>query len=408
MAAALLGVSAPVLLFPELIPASVQSPLVPTLTLLALAVAGLLVHPWPRVRWAFWGFAAIIAYSWWTVPMPDDRGLRHFSGIGLHLLVAAVVGRWCTTLQRLIAVTATLVVGSTLVLVLGLLTTTISTAKFSDPSATSVGSTELASPRFTLKLSGLDGGAVNPNALGGTAAMVLPVCCGLLAAGWISRTRWHGRRFVGGVGAAVAASAVLFSFSRMAWLATLLPLVVLGLSARRSRQITAGLILVAGGVLFVALRLAPSAAVNATMQTSLLRAAIWRDAVDKIREAPWFGIGINQFHKLPFTSEQIGPTVVPHAHNIVLQMALDLGVTGATVYLVLMAAVLALAARVSRGGGVLGAVTAGAGLSLVAAHTFGIGDAIAMGAKVGIVQWVCVGLVLAASRLPPTVDAAAR
>jgi hypothetical protein len=41
-------------------------------------------------------------------------------------------------------------------------------------------------------------------------------------------------------------------------------------------------------------------------------------------------------------------------------------------------------------------------LSLVAVHCFGLTDAIALGAKVGVVQWYAAGLILATDRLSPT------
>jgi putative inorganic carbon (HCO3(-)) transporter len=171
-----------------------------------------------------------------------------------------------------------------------------------------------------------------------------------------------------------------------------------------------GLLLVVVSLSIVAARvpLAKSSSLatarDSIAQTAALRQAIWHDAVDRIREAPWFGIGINQFHKVPYTYATIGPTVVPHAHNIGLQMALDVGLTGAIAYFALMVGVLAIAVRIARGGHLVAPLVAGAGLSLIAAHAFGIGDAIAMGAKVGIVEWLCVGLVLAGARLPSPRD----
>ena len=40
-------------------------------------------------------------------------------------------------------------------------------------------------------------------------------------------------------------------------------------------------------------------------------------------------------------------------------------------------------------------MAAGAALSLVAVHLFGLTDAIALGAKVGLFQWLCAGILIA-------------
>jgi hypothetical protein len=57
--------------------------------------------------------------------------------------------------------------------------------------------------------------------------------------------------------------------------------------------------------------------------------------------------------------------------------------------------------RAARFDTVAGRIAAGAGFALVAVHLFGVGDAVALGAKVGAFQWFCAGLVLAAARVIP-------
>ena len=88
---------------------------------------------------------------------------------------------------------------------------------------------------------------------------------------------------------------------------------------------------------------------------------------------------------------------VAHVHNIFLQTALDLGLFGLMAYVGLLVMLLVRADQASRGPSAFaGRTAAGAGLSLVVVHVFGLGDAISLGAKVGVFQWLAAGLVLAA------------
>jgi putative inorganic carbon (HCO3(-)) transporter len=122
---------------------------------------------------------------------------------------------------------------------------------------------------------------------------------------------------------------------------------------------------------------------------------IWSRALWFIRDAPLSGIGLNAFRELagvryPFET----PIPAVHAHNIFLQTALDLGIIGLAAYVALLIVVGWQARRAYRDGDprhrrlVLG--LAG---GLVAVHVFGITDAIALGAKVGLFFWWNVALI---------------
>ena len=128
------------------------------------------------------------------------------------------------------------------------------------------------------------------------------------------------------------------------------------------------------------------------------RRDIWGAGLGALRESPWFGIGFNAFrHEIAVVQ---GRPRWPHAHNILLQTMLDTGLFGALVYVVLLCTLLWGAYRVSRGtGSVRRLVAPGAALALIGIHVFGIVDAIALGAKVGMFQWFAAGLVVSAMRL---------
>ena len=87
---------------------------------------------------------------------------------------------------------------------------------------------------------------------------------------------------------------------------------------------------------------------------------------------------------------------VAHTHNHLLQAALDLGIPGLIAYLAMWLAVGAVLVRVyRRGAGTIARILAGGlGAGLIAHFTFSLTDAIPLGAKVGVLFWVTVGLVV--------------
>jgi O-antigen ligase len=89
-----------------------------------------------------------------------------------------------------------------------------------------------------------------------------------------------------------------------------------------------------------------------------------------------------------------------HAHNIWLQTALDLGLVGLVLYVAVLALLLRRAAAVARADSdTARRLALGSALGLVGVHLFGMADAVSLGAKVGLFQWILAGFILAASHL---------
>ena len=63
-AVALLAVFGPALMFPDLLPAAWQVPMVTAVTLVAVALAAVMVLPWTRLRTGLWLFLLALAASW--------------------------------------------------------------------------------------------------------------------------------------------------------------------------------------------------------------------------------------------------------------------------------------------------------------------------------------------------------
>jgi hypothetical protein len=399
----LLAVGGPVLIFPDILPAPWRTAAVTVLSVAALALSVIVLNSWKGIRIGLWLFTGSVLASWIWIPAGDPVGTRHFAGIAVGVLAMASVAAWCTTTSRALGVAMVFAVASSGILVTAAMATTVNPLKF-------VGHTPLLPksmfdrlPGFKLGLPGLErSGNVNPNAVGGTAVLLLPACGGLLAAATVLTGRRRRVAFaIGAIATIIAVAALAISLSRTAWLSALLTLIVWALAWRRGRRWVALAVLVAFTALtWGAVRwqeTAPVAFHNATASTVATvhdRGALFRHALVRLSESPWLGIGISQFHDTPLL-----PQPTANAHNIFIQVALDVGLLGLCGYLLLMAAVMARAIRTARTANPLARVAAGAALSLVAVHIFGLGDAIALGAKVGLFQWLSVGLILGISRL---------
>jgi putative inorganic carbon (HCO3(-)) transporter len=118
-----------------------------------------------------------------------------------------------------------------------------------------------------------------------------------------------------------------------------------------------------------------------------------------ISDFPITGIGMNGFRRVMpvmYPALLTRPDVdVAHAHNHLLQVALDIGLPGLIAYLALWCGTAALLISVYPNSRVISGLAAG----MVAYFAFGTSDAIALGAKVGIFFWVALGIIVAEKRL---------
>ncbi len=274
-------------------------------------------------------------------------------------------------------------------------------------------------PRLLSQLPGMASDGVNANQLAGVLALYLPLaaaCTGRVAGrkthpgrpgqpGWL----WAGSRHAGvdanarrldrrgrGVGRA-RRSLAAGKMSRRArvgalLLVLLLGTAILGIGAYFGRAKLAGLLDSTGNATGLDL---------ATNQLSLAgRVEIWSRAIYAIEDFPFTGCGLGAFRRvapLLYPLFLVGPeTDMAHAHNIFLQIALDLGLPRLVAYLAVLAtAAVAAWQTARRSQGVTQAVALGLLAGLVALHVYGLADAIALGSKPGLVFWVALGLLAA-------------
>jgi len=264
-------------------------------------------------------------------------------------------------------------------------------------------------------------GGFHPNGIGGTLIFFIPVLVSLLwvngefkAIRFVANKRllrilrvWHkpilllsilitsftliltkSRGSFIGVAAGLLALAV-WRDRRFLWI---IPAVALGLFV--SVQLGAG-----GKLAEFVLRMDTlGGGVTGTMQS---RMEVWQRAMYMIQDFPYTGIGIGTFDKVanvlyPFFL--IGPNArVTHAHNELLQVAVDLGIPGLVAYVALLSAfaITAWGAYHTLKDCWLRALIVGLACGMLAHQVFGLTDAFLLGTKPGVVMWVFLGIVTA-------------
>lgn len=131
------------------------------------------------------------------------------------------------------------------------------------------------------------------------------------------------------------------------------------------------------------------------------RMEIWRRAIRMIRDFPYVGVGMGAFDTVVNTvypsSINLALARVTHAHNELLQVAVDLGIPGLVGYVALLTtfAVTAWRAYHALDDRWLRALIVGLACGMLAHQVFGLTDAFLLGTKPGVVMWVFMGLIAA-------------
>jgi putative inorganic carbon (hco3(-)) transporter len=248
----------------------------------------------------------------------------------------------------------------------------------------------------------------HPNAVAGGLVFFLP-----LQVAWYYRYGWDDwpARLGWGALAVVTGGTLLLTQSRgafmgLAW-ATLASMCW---SGRRSRRLA--LVVVAVVAAAVIWRgpgwfggLMVSRGTAGISDTVSGRVELWSRAFYAIGDVPFTGFGLNNFRRVMpewYPSFLIAPDIpFAHAHNQLLQAGVDLGVPGIVVFSAVWLIAGAMLWRVYRGAvkpahrHLAGALAAG----LIANFGFGLTDALPLGAKVGVVFWLTLGLAAALHRV---------
>ncbi len=135
------------------------------------------------------------------------------------------------------------------------------------------------------------------------------------------------------------------------------------------------------------------------------RVEVWSRALYAIQDFSFTGVGMGTFQQvanLLYPFFLAGPDAeIPHAHNIFLQVAVDLGLPGLVAWLAIFLLVGWSAWRVYRRGqsGYMAGLGAGLVASQVALVMHGLTDAVTWGTRPAVIVWAVWGLAMAAWNL---------
>lgn len=237
------------------------------------------------------------------------------------------------------------------------------------------------------------GEEINPNVLSGTLVLAIPMMLAL-ALGREARPGWLRVGLI--LSAMLMVGVIALAYSRGALSAVVLSTaLVLALHWSRFWPWMAVMLLPVGGaILWVGPgRLLAAIAENEAVGGLDVRLAIFQLSIEALQRFHLYGIGIGMY---PYVMPALFPgaehatvTSQPHAHNLLLQIGLDLGVPGLAAYLVMIVTALTLLIRVWRRSPKLAHRTLAIGAlgALTAMFVYGLVDAVTWGTKLAFVPW---------------------
>ncbi len=397
-----LAAIAPVLLFPS--PTRLLVLLVvPVLWWCARLTTGRAV-PLTPLNVAIWLLLTMVTVSLYAT-FDIQFSLGKVSGVILGVLQFWAVTRWITTRERLsLGVAAFLIAGGGLAII-GLIGTNW-IDKFP-----LFGAVIRHLPKAIRGVPGAEEG-FQPNAVAGCLVLFVPLQVALLVGRLRNLVNASASRSKAGfwltVGQAMlltlTAGTLLLTQSRGAWVGMLVAtLAFLAWHTRATRVLAAILAL---GIALTAWTLGPARLINLAISQSgpgmagnvSGRVELWSRALYGIQDFPFTGMGMNTFRKVMpvlYPAFLTSPDFdVAHAHNHLLQAALDLGLPGLVAYATIWIVVGALLVKVYR----LSVepsdrtIAGGLGAGLIAHFVFSMTDAIPLGAKVGVLFWLTLSL----------------
>ena len=258
---------------------------------------------------------------------------------------------------------------------------------------------------------------VNPNVFAGSLVMVIPLAFAL-ALEW----RWSLHRiwpFLCGLVGLVGLGSLIVTQSRGAYLSVGIALLLL-IALRWRRLFWLTLLLLVGAIIVGRVVGLEGILDQLSSDTSLIglsgRLEIWQRGFWTIQDFVFTGIGYGLFSPVvptlyPFF---LLPTDIPHAHNLILQIGVDMGLVGIVAYLGIISSVLILVGKtLSRtrkltagvvGRGIVGgrtklrrtyfkqAIAAGVFASIIGMLVHGLFDAVTWGTKLAFIPWLIFAL----------------
>ena len=386
------GIIAASVVFPRLLPVAVG--IAAAFWVIRWAGTGRLSLRTPA-DWSITLLLLMVPVTLWATALPEDtvpQVYRLLTGVALYYAVV----NWSAIPARL------------RLLVYGLLSTGLALAAFAPFSVLwpSSGKLPFVPDALYERFSLLVSDAVHPNVMAGYLVYLLPLAAGILLFGWRRLSRLQRILFAAVL---IVMSAILFlTKSRGAWMALGAFFLLLVILRWRWGWLVFAAVLAGGIVVFSSLGIRP--VLDALSSSDTIsgidgRIEIWSRAVYMIQDFPFTGIGIGSFTRVADTLYPFflaAPGSIMHAHNLFLQLAVDLGLPGFIAWLAAYFLVIAAAWQVYRRGrqiqdGWIAGVGAGLLGSQLALAVHGITDAVTWGmVRPAPLIWALWGLAIAA------------
>ncbi|MFC2142020.1 O-antigen ligase family protein [Acidobacteriota bacterium] len=271
----------------------------------------------------------------------------------------------------------------------------IRTDKYLDP----IDAATALIPKLDYALPGTERG-INPNLIGGSIVLVVPLFLILIypflrkqnPEYGLFRSRWYLPYL--SVGLIVTLSVLILTQSRGSWIGMVVCADLYLLSkGKTGRRI--GILVLVGFILAYLILLGPTEigkGLSAASRSALNRIDLWTIAVHQIEKKPITGMGLNYYRRLPETGYDKA-----HAHNILLHTAAELGMPALLAYLAILIAAgyMCVVVWIKAKDGWKKLTVLGLGAGLLAHFIWGMGDALALGAKTGAVFWMSLALITA-------------
>jgi len=265
-------------------------------------------------------------------------------------------------------------------------------------------------PQIDFNLPGAEMG-FSPNAVGGILILIVPLFITLLYPYLPERIKFlkpgnipliKGKRFPSFlvVGLVVTAGVLLLTQSRGSWVGLVLAFGILffiSLCKKKTVLITVIIVLLVFAFILVPSLLKVDQVRLTTKQaegTLLFRVQVWDQALPRIYEHPFLGIGLNEFRYLPEIKYSVS-----HAHNKFFHVAVELGIPALIAYLALLFLTGYMIVKTwqykNTGSQWMKMVIPGLGCGLLAHTIYELTDVIPFGAKVGFFPWISLALIAA-------------
>src|SRR5579883_1258576 len=396
-AAGLVGLAAPLLLFPDRFRGLCGAVLLLAALLQLRRATGRLTSAnlpaWPVVM------LAVMAALGLLVSVRPDLSWPKFCGLALDLGVFLFVAAIARDDRQGPRIAGVLILCCAAVALLGVLGTDWKGLEWAP---LRLAAAKLPHVISSVQTSQQTSNGFHPNEVGGTLGMLLPLA--ISAVFFSSRRRfiWWGALLV-----LLASGSVMVltqSRSAMAGLAVAFGLIIMLRYRLRLRWLLALLVSAAIGLLLLWVRLQPLLLrfIWSTGNSAPgVRLEVWQRSLELIRMFPLTGMGLNT---LPVVAPVLAPVfswppdqALPHAHDLYLQTALDLGLPGLVAFAWILVAALASLKKTWLVGSRPRWLTAGLAAGLLSHMVFSLTDAVTLGAKPDVLLWVLLGLAIAGS-----------